>query len=181
MAFRPILPELVILLVELLPKPPDLTVLLARLLRDDRVPLARKAIAVAGVAYVLSPLDLLPSLLLGPVGMLDDLMIVAACLSLLPSTLFFIMFLRRIAVYLKRADLRVLAGSMIFPAALGLIFAVTAIVPFINLLTIPITTMFLCITYALFLLLTYRTYRAVVEMDNRTADDDVASQMEQHL
>jgi hypothetical protein len=106
---------------------------------------------------------------------------VAACLSLLPSTLFFIMFLRRIAVYLKRADLRVLAGSMIFPAALGLIFAVTAIVPFINLLTIPITTMFLCITYALFLLLTYRTYRAVVEMDNRTADDDVASQMEQHL
>lgn len=60
---------------------PDLTVLLARLLRDDRVPLARKAIAVAGVAYVLSPLDLLPSLLLGPVGMLDDLMIVAACLS----------------------------------------------------------------------------------------------------
>jgi uncharacterized membrane protein YkvA (DUF1232 family) len=60
---------------------PDLTVLLARLLRDERVPLAHKAVALAGVAYVVSPLDLMPSLLLGPVGFLDDLMIVAACLS----------------------------------------------------------------------------------------------------
>ena len=60
---------------------PDLTVLLSRLLRDDRVPVGRKAVAVAGVAYVLSPLDLVPSLLLGPVGLVDDLMIVAACLS----------------------------------------------------------------------------------------------------
>ena len=60
---------------------PDLTVLLLRLLRDDRVPLAPKAVAVAGVAYVLSPLDLVPSLLLGPVGLVDDLMVVAACLS----------------------------------------------------------------------------------------------------
>ena len=60
---------------------PDLTVLLVRLLRDERVPLARKAVALAGVAYVISPLDLMPSLLLGPVGLVDDLMIVAACLS----------------------------------------------------------------------------------------------------
>ena len=60
---------------------PDLTVLLLRLLRDERVPLARKAVALAGVAYVISPLDLMPSLLLGPVGLVDDLMIVAACLS----------------------------------------------------------------------------------------------------
>ena len=60
---------------------PDLTVLLLRLLRDERVPLARKAVALAGVAYVISPLDLMPSLPLGPVGLVDDLMIVAACLS----------------------------------------------------------------------------------------------------
>jgi len=60
---------------------PDLTVLLARLLRDDRVPLASKAVAVGGIAYVLSPIDVLPSLLLGPVGLVDDLLIVAACLS----------------------------------------------------------------------------------------------------
>ncbi|MDE0886382.1 MAG: DUF1232 domain-containing protein [Myxococcota bacterium] len=60
---------------------PDLTVLLARLLRDDRVPVGRKWVAVVGIAYVVSPLDFLPSLLLGPVGLVDDLIIVAACLS----------------------------------------------------------------------------------------------------
>ena len=60
---------------------PDLTILLMRLLRDDRVPLIEKGIAIAGVAYVLSPIDVLPALVLGPVGLLDDLFIVAACLS----------------------------------------------------------------------------------------------------
>ena len=60
---------------------PDLTVLLARLLRDARVPLVEKAIALGGVAYVFSPLDLLPALVIGPIGLLDDLFVVAACLS----------------------------------------------------------------------------------------------------
>ncbi len=60
---------------------PDLTILLGRLLRDARVPLSEKAVAVAGIAYVLSPIDLLPAFVLGPIGMLDDLFIVAACLS----------------------------------------------------------------------------------------------------
>ncbi len=60
---------------------PDLTILLVRLLRDARVPLLEKGIAVAGVAYVVSPIDLLPALILGPIGLLDDLFIVAACLS----------------------------------------------------------------------------------------------------
>lgn len=60
---------------------PDLSVLLARLLRDARVPLVEKTIALAGVAYVVSPIDLLPALFLGPIGLLDDLFIVAACLS----------------------------------------------------------------------------------------------------
>ena len=60
---------------------PDLTILLMRLLRDDRVPLIEKGIAIAGVAYVLSPIDVLPAIVLGPVGLLDDLFIVAACLS----------------------------------------------------------------------------------------------------
>jgi uncharacterized membrane protein YkvA (DUF1232 family) len=40
-----------------------------------------KGIAVAGIAYVLSPIDVLPAILLGPIGLLDDLFIVAACLS----------------------------------------------------------------------------------------------------
>ena len=35
---------------------PDLTILLMRLLRDGRVPLVEKGIALAGVAYVISPI-----------------------------------------------------------------------------------------------------------------------------
>lgn len=60
---------------------PDLTVLLARLLRDERVPLLEKGLAVAGLAYVVSPIDVLPAIVMGPFGLLDDLFIVAACLS----------------------------------------------------------------------------------------------------
>ncbi len=60
---------------------PDLTVLLMRLLRDDRVPIGGKAIAMLSVGYVLSPLDFLPTFLFGPIGLLDDLFIVSAALS----------------------------------------------------------------------------------------------------
>jgi len=60
---------------------PDLTILLLRLLGDRRVPILQKGIAMAGVAYVLSPIDLIPALVFGPVGLLDDLFVVAACLS----------------------------------------------------------------------------------------------------
>jgi len=60
---------------------PDLTILLMRLMRDRRVPRFQKAVALAGLAYVLSPIDLMPALILGPFGLLDDLFIVAACLS----------------------------------------------------------------------------------------------------
>ena len=60
---------------------PDLTVLLMRLVKDPRVPLHSKVVAALGVGYVLSPIDLMPSLLLGPVGLIDDLVVVAATLS----------------------------------------------------------------------------------------------------
>ncbi len=60
---------------------PDLTVLLMRLLQDSRVPITSKAVALLGVGYVLSPIDLLPAILLGPIGWLDDLVVVAAALS----------------------------------------------------------------------------------------------------
>lgn len=60
---------------------PDLTVLLTRLLRDRRVPLGSKVIALLGVGYVLSPLDLMPALLFGPLGWLDDALVVTAALS----------------------------------------------------------------------------------------------------
>jgi uncharacterized membrane protein YkvA (DUF1232 family) len=60
---------------------PDLTILLARLMRDKRVPLKHKIIAGIGVGYVLSPIDLMPSLLLGPIGLIDDAVVVSAALS----------------------------------------------------------------------------------------------------
>ena len=60
---------------------PDLTVLLARLMGDPRVPLGHKVIAAAGVGYVLSPLDFMPTLLLGPLGLIDDIVVVSAALS----------------------------------------------------------------------------------------------------
>jgi uncharacterized membrane protein YkvA (DUF1232 family) len=60
---------------------PDLVMLLARLVRDPRVKAGDKALALFGVAYVLSPLDLLPVWLFGPLGALDDLLVVAATLS----------------------------------------------------------------------------------------------------
>ena len=60
---------------------PDLTMLLMRLLRDPRVPLGAKLMALFGVGYVLSPIDLVPSLLFGPVGLIDDLLIASATLS----------------------------------------------------------------------------------------------------
>jgi len=60
---------------------PDTVVLLSRLMRDDRVPFRAKVVALFGVGYVLSPIDLLPEVLLGPIGLVDDLFVVAATLS----------------------------------------------------------------------------------------------------
>jgi uncharacterized membrane protein YkvA (DUF1232 family) len=60
---------------------PDLAILLLRLLRDPRVPRGGKAIALIGIGYVLSPVDLVPEGLFGPIGLLDDLFVVGATLS----------------------------------------------------------------------------------------------------
>lgn len=60
---------------------PDLAVLVLRLLRDSRVRPGDKVIALLGVAYVLSPVDLLPEFLFGPVGFLDDALVLAATVS----------------------------------------------------------------------------------------------------
>ncbi len=60
---------------------PDLAVLLFRLMRDERVPVASKAIAALGAAYLISPIDLMPALLLGPIGLIDDLIVLGAVLS----------------------------------------------------------------------------------------------------
>ena len=60
---------------------PDLSVLLMRLMRDDRVPLGSKLVAAAGVAYVFSPIDLMPTFIFGPLGLVDDLFFVGSALS----------------------------------------------------------------------------------------------------
>lgn len=60
---------------------PDLSILLFRLGKDPRVPIGAKLIAGFGIAYILSPVDLLPEFLLGPFGLIDDLLVVATALS----------------------------------------------------------------------------------------------------
>jgi len=67
--------------VDLLLLLPDLAMLLFRLARDPRVPASSKAIALLAVGYVLSPLELMPELLLGPIGLIDDLIVVGTALS----------------------------------------------------------------------------------------------------
>lgn len=60
---------------------PDLAVLLLRLLRDRRVPRGPKLLALLGVGYLLSPVDVMPTFLFGPFGLVDDLLVVTAALS----------------------------------------------------------------------------------------------------
>jgi uncharacterized membrane protein YkvA (DUF1232 family) len=78
---RPVVPGASSDLRDVLLAFPDLVMLLARLVRDERVKVGDKALALFGVAYVLSPIDLLPVWLFGPLGVLDDLFVVAATLS----------------------------------------------------------------------------------------------------
>ncbi len=60
---------------------PDLVVLLFRLMRDERVPVGSKAIAMLAAGYLVSPIDLVPDLVLGPIGLIDDLLVVGSALS----------------------------------------------------------------------------------------------------
>lgn len=60
---------------------PDLAVLLFRLARDARVPAGSKLIAALAIGYVLSPFELLPEIILGPIGLIDDVIVVGTALS----------------------------------------------------------------------------------------------------
>lgn len=60
---------------------PDLFHLLCRLALDKRVPTAEKAKLAAAIAYFVSPLDLIPELVLGPMGILDDVAVAAFALN----------------------------------------------------------------------------------------------------
>lgn len=60
---------------------PDLVVLLFRLLREPQVPSGAKLIALLGVGYLFSPIDLIPEALFGPIGLIDDLIVAGAAVS----------------------------------------------------------------------------------------------------
>jgi uncharacterized membrane protein YkvA (DUF1232 family) len=58
---------------------PNMVMLLGRLLKDARVPTAEKALFVAAIVYVVSPLDFIPDVF--PfIGQIDDLYVVALVL-----------------------------------------------------------------------------------------------------
>ena len=56
---------------------PDLFHLLAKLALDKDVPSGEKAKIAGALAYFVSPIDLLPEALLGPIGYLDDVALAA--------------------------------------------------------------------------------------------------------
>lgn len=74
-----------------------------RLLLDRRVPLWAKGIPLAAVIYVLSPLDLIPDVLLG-LGQLDDLGILLGGLRLFRSV---------IPEYIVQEHLELIEGDVI--------------------------------------------------------------------
>ncbi|MFC2037726.1 YkvA family protein [Chloroflexota bacterium] len=65
---------------------PDLFMLLVQLSRDDRVSQINKARMAGATAYFVSPLDLVPELLLGPAGLIDDVALSAYVLHELLET-----------------------------------------------------------------------------------------------
>lgn len=60
---------------------PDLFHLLIRLTADPDVPMKEKARLAAVIAYFISPIDLLPEIVLGPAGFLDDIVLSAYVLN----------------------------------------------------------------------------------------------------
>lgn len=62
---------------------PDLFLLVTRLMLDQRVEAKHKVYLGAAVAYVVSPIDLLSERRFGPIGYLDDLVVIVAALNIL--------------------------------------------------------------------------------------------------
>ena len=66
---------------------PKLVRLLGRLFRDARVPAFGKLVFVASIAYLISPIDLIPDFLIPILGQMDDLgMLLAGLRYLLHRT-----------------------------------------------------------------------------------------------
>lgn len=60
---------------------PDLFHLLTKLSIDKDVPQSKKLKLYAAIAYFISPIDLLPEAILGPIGFLDDIALAAYVLN----------------------------------------------------------------------------------------------------
>jgi len=60
---------------------PDIFHLLCKLSIDKEVPSGKKVKLVAAIAYFISPIDLIPEGLVGPIGYLDDIAISAYILN----------------------------------------------------------------------------------------------------
>ena len=60
---------------------PDFFHLLCKLVSDDRVSVKNKAKLAAAIAYFISPVDLIPEAIVGPVGYLDDVALAAYVLN----------------------------------------------------------------------------------------------------
>ena len=68
------------LVIEAVMLVPNIVKLLSRLLRDRRVPMRRKALIGAVLAYTISPVDLIPDFVVG-IGRLDDLVLVSLAID----------------------------------------------------------------------------------------------------
>ena len=60
---------------------PDLFYLLCKLAIDNEVPVSEKAQLAAAIVYFISPFDLIPETLLGPLGYIDDIAVAAFVLN----------------------------------------------------------------------------------------------------
>lgn len=59
---------------------PNVAKLLARVLRDHRVPIRRKVLTAVALVYIVSPIDLIPDFIFG-IGLLDDIVLAAVALD----------------------------------------------------------------------------------------------------
>lgn len=62
---------------------PRLVALVLSLLGDSRVPLRTKITSGVILAYIVSPIDIIPELILGPFGLIDDIAAIILALHLL--------------------------------------------------------------------------------------------------
>lgn len=60
---------------------PDLLRLLCGLTLDPDVPVAQKGRIGIAVAYIISPVDVIPEALVGPIGYVDDVALAAHCIN----------------------------------------------------------------------------------------------------